>query len=129
MEKKVVVGIVIRSDEILLVKRKPGEGSLLWQFPGGTIESGETAEDAVVRELMEETGAHIRVLDVIGNRIHPYTKKFMIYIACEYLGGDLEVHDDDLEKAEWVKISELNSYFTTPLYEKVGEYLHNHLKK
>ena len=53
----------------------------------------------------------------------------MIYIACEYLGGDLEVHDDDLEKAEWVKISELNSYFTTPLYEKVGEYLHNHLKK
>ena len=129
MDNKVVVGIVTLGDEILLVKRKPGEGALLWQFPGGSAEDGETIEEAVVRELKEETGADVKVLKVIGERVHPYTKKHMAYVACEYIGGDLEVHDEDLEKAQWAKIAELSLYFTTPLYEKVGIYLNSIMNK
>lgn len=127
MDNKVVLGIVTIGNEILLVKRKPGEGALLWQFPGGSIEDDESVEEAVVRELKEETGVDVKVLEIIGERVHPYTKKHMTYIACEYVGGELKVNDDDLEKAEWAKISELRSYFTTPLYERVGEYLQNYL--
>ena len=47
----------------------------------------------------------------------------MSYIACEYVDGVLEVHDDDLKKTEWVKVNQMEELFTTPLYEKVTEYL------
>lgn len=123
MEQKVVVGIVTLDGKILLVKRKPTEGKLLWQFPGGTVEEGETFEEAVVRELKEETGATVVVKENLGERVHPYTKKYMAYIACDYIGGDLSVSDDDLECAAWVPINQLDEYFTTPLYEKVAAYL------
>lgn len=123
MEEKVVVGIVLKDRKVLIVRRKKGEGDLLWQFPGGTVEQGETFEVAVVRELQEETGVVVSVKKNLGERVHPYTKKYMAYMACEYISGELVISDDDLDKAEWVDKSELNNYFTTPLYEAVADYL------
>ena len=60
-----VVGISIINEEILLVKRgvEPDIGS--WCLPGGFIEMGEGTEDAVIRELFEETGVKVEPLDVI----------------------------------------------------------------
>ena len=123
MNPRIVVGIVTLDNKILLVKRKPTESSLIWQFPGGTVENDETLEQAIVRELREEAGITVKVLENIGERIHPYTQKLMTYIACEYVEGDLCVSDDDLECAEWISISEVRKHFTTPLYEKIATYL------
>lgn len=121
---EVVMGIVVKNADVLLVKRKKGEGNLIWQFPGGTLEAGETPQQAVVRELKEETGIESRVLQVIGERVHPYTHKEMAYIACEYISGELCVSDPDLEGAAWVKISELSEYFGgMPLFDAVAAYL------
>ena len=87
------------------------------------VEQGETFEEAVVRELQEETGVTVSVKKNIGERVHPYTKKYMAYIACQYIEGGLAVLDDDLDKAEWVDKNKLNDYFTTPIYEAVVDYL------
>ena len=55
-----VGAIVIRDDEVLLVKRNKPPGRGLWSIPGGSIELGETLQEAAEREIREETGVIIR---------------------------------------------------------------------
>ncbi|MDD3999502.1 MAG: NUDIX domain-containing protein [Bacilli bacterium] len=126
---EVVISIVTKENQVLVVRRAKKEGDLRWQFPGGTIEEGETIEAATIRELKEETGIDGEFIKIIGDRIHPYTKKHIVYIACKYLGGTFAINDSDLDKVEWVDISALKVYFTTQLYEPVEEYLLDALNK
>jgi 8-oxo-dGTP diphosphatase len=60
-----VGGVVIDKDRALLIRRasEPLRGE--WSIPGGMLELGETLEQGVARELLEETGLHVRVLELI----------------------------------------------------------------
>jgi ADP-ribose pyrophosphatase YjhB (NUDIX family) len=60
-----VGGVVIDGERVLLVRRatEPAYGE--WTIPGGLLEVGETLVEGVARELFEETGLHVRVLDLI----------------------------------------------------------------
>lgn len=55
-------GLVIRGDEILMVKVRNLHGETVWTFPKGHLEKGETSEQAAVREVQEETGWRCRVI-------------------------------------------------------------------
>jgi len=126
---EVTVAIVTRNkSEVLIVKRAKGEGKLIWQFPGGTIEAGESIEDATIRELMEETGLKGKAAGIIGSRIHPYTKRHITYVLCEFENGNFCINDPEIDQVLWVNIRDLKQYFTTPLYEPVEEYLNNLIK-
>ena len=72
-DKAVVIGIINKDDKILMIKRAKKEGELEWVFPGGKVEENETEEEACIREVFEETGIHVVVVDKIGERIHPDT--------------------------------------------------------
>ncbi len=122
---EVVMAIVTKEDQVLIVRRAKKEGDLRWQFPGGTIEEGETVETATIRELKEETGIEGEFIEIIGDRLHPYTKKHIAYVACKFVRGTFAINDSDLDKVEWVKIKDLKSYFTTELYKPVENYLLN----
>jgi len=58
--------VVIHNSEILLVKRaaKPFKG--FWTLPGGLMDSGETIEHTAVREVLEETGAKVKIMRMVG---------------------------------------------------------------
>lgn len=125
---EVVIAIVVKSQKILLVKRKMKEGDLLWQFPGGGIENNETPIKAIIREVMEETNIECKPLECLGKRIHPHTKKNIEYWSCEYLSGNAQINlDDDLDEVRWVSIDELYSLLTTDLYNPVEKYLKSKL--
>jgi 8-oxo-dGTP diphosphatase len=70
-----VGGVVIENGKALLIRR--GSEPLLgqWSIPGGTLELGETILEGIARELLEETGLTVRVLDLIEvfERINPYS--------------------------------------------------------
>jgi len=70
-----VGGVLIEGGKALLIRR--GSEPLLgqWSIPGGTLELGETIPEGVARELLEETGLTVRVLDLIEvfERINPYS--------------------------------------------------------
>jgi ADP-ribose pyrophosphatase YjhB (NUDIX family) len=118
------VGAVVLDDEgrLLLVRRArpPGEG--LWSLPGGRIEPGESAEEALAREVAEETGLLVRVGPPVGRvlREAPGGGVFEIRdFACVVRGGRLRAGDDAAE-ARWVPAGELGRW---PLVDRLLETL------
>jgi 8-oxo-dGTP diphosphatase len=97
-----VGGIVFQGDEVLLVKRgrEPGLGK--WSIPGGAVEVGETVERAIQREIEEETGLIIEVVDLIEifERIIPDLQGRILfhYVLLDYWcvikGGQLKAQSD-----------------------------------
>ena len=72
----VAAGLVFRNGRLLITQRPTG-GHLggLWEFPGGKIEPGETFEQALHRELMEELGIEVTILGLIESIEHTYPEK------------------------------------------------------
>jgi 8-oxo-dGTP diphosphatase len=100
------------------------EGSLSWQFPAGQIEPGERPEDAAVRETFEETGLVVAARRVLGDRVHPATKRQMFYVMADALAGSAHVADaDELDAVEWVKLSQVTEYVPYSFYGPVQDHL------
>jgi len=75
MKSVQVVGAVIMNEknEVFCAQRSGSMSQpLLWEFPGGKIEEGESAEEALVREIKEELGCKIQVQDKVADIIHEY---------------------------------------------------------
>ncbi|MGA4964478.1 NUDIX hydrolase [Streptomyces pseudogriseolus] len=116
--------IIVADGKVLMVRRRVSEGELMWQFPAGQIEDGEGAEEAAVRETVEETGLVVAAMKVLGERVHPKTGRLMSYTACEPLQGEARVADDEeLDAVAWVAHSEIADYVPYGLYGPVQEYL------
>jgi 8-oxo-dGTP diphosphatase len=116
--------IIVSEGRVLMVRRRVGEGELLWQFPAGQIEDGEGAQEAAVRETVEETGLVVAATKLLGERVHPKTGRLMSYTACQPLQGEARVADDEeLDAVAWVAHSEIADYVPYGLYGPVQEYL------
>lgn len=120
----VSAAIITDGPRVLMVRRRVKEGELSWQFPAGGVEDGETAEEAAVRETLEETDLTVRSVKYIGDRVHPKSGKFMAYTACEIVSGEARVADDDeLDAVAWVALDEIPEYVPYGLFGPVQEYL------
>ena len=108
--------MVDRSDgapRAALIGRVDRRGRLLWSLPKGHLEAGETAEDAAVREVEEETGIRGRVLAALGTidywfvaedrRIHKTVHHYLL----EASGGQLSDDDVEVDEVAWVPLAEL----------------------
>ncbi len=117
--------IIVDEGCVLMVRRRVGEGDLLWQFPAGAIEEGEAPEDAAVRETAEETGLVVKSDRRIGYlESHPKSGREMFYTACTPVQGEARVADEDeLDAVAWVAHSEIKEYVPYGLFGPVQEYL------
>ncbi|GAA2657850.1 hypothetical protein GCM10009864_25520 [Streptomyces lunalinharesii] len=80
-ERPVSAAVIVRGSHVLLVQRRVTEGDLVWQFPASKVEAGEPAEQAAVRETLEETGLTVEALRLLGERRHPKTGHASIFTA------------------------------------------------
>jgi 8-oxo-dGTP diphosphatase len=129
-KKSIASAITVHEGRVLLVRRRVKEGSLSWQFPGGEIEEGESANEAAVRETREETGLEVKDVAVLGERVHPNTGRTMVYVACEVVGGKATVVDDEeLAELAWSDGGQLTEYVPYPFYGPVQDYLDGNLSK
>lgn len=113
-----VAVVVKRDDEFLMIKRgkEPRKGT--WTVPGGSIELGETLNEAAEREVMEESRLKVKALraftaidaiyrDTEGKLEFHYV---IIYMEAEYLGGEPAAGDDATE-VRWVSSMEIKEGF------------------
>ena len=94
---EVVAAIIVKDGKILATQRGYGEYKDGWEFPGGKVQQGETAEEAIVREIEEE----LRVT------IHP--DKFVTTVDYDYPNFHLTMHcflssitRDELDTVDWL---------------------------
>ncbi|MBN1245035.1 NUDIX hydrolase [Candidatus Bathyarchaeota archaeon] len=121
--KKPVVGvgaIILDGDQILLEKRKNSPGKGKWAVPGGLVDLGETAEQAVIREVKEETGLEVyepRLVDVV-NYISLGERGAVMYhyVIIDYIvtskGGKPKAASD-ADDLKWVPFNEVEKYDLT----------------
>jgi 8-oxo-dGTP diphosphatase len=103
-------GIIIKNKEILLIKRKNPPFKGKWALPGGFIEYGEKAEEAVVREVEEETGLKTQIKKLVGVYSDPARDPRGHTVSVVYLleiyGGKL-LASDDASEVKFYKLNEL----------------------
>lgn len=113
----VSVGLVVRDNKVLMVRRSEPEvagAHLKWEFPGGKVDFGETPEEAVVREIKEETGVIAKVkrllpVTVTTNWDYPWGVQHTLLFGfeCEYVSVEKRPKDHHVENVEWVEIDEV----------------------
>lgn len=119
---RVAVGaVVFNNKRVLLVRRGQPPSEDLWAIPGGSVEIGETLQEAAEREILEETGITIRagepvyMFDAIERdgtgkiRFH----YVIIDLGADYVKGDPTAGDDALE-ARWVTAQEIDELQVSP---------------
>ena len=108
------LAVVIRGDDVLLVRRRNPPDAGLWGYPGGHVDLGETVQAAAARELLEETGVTatprqmIDALDII-ERDESGAVRFhflLVAVLCDWVAGVPQAADD-VHDAAWVPLSEV----------------------
>lgn len=123
-QQPVAAAVVVHEGRVLLVRRRVAEGQLSWQFPAGKVERGETGEVAAVRETKEETGLHVTVVTLLGERVHPVTGRLVSYVACAVEGGTAQVADaDEIAEVAWATLAEIPRYVPYGLFAAVQQHL------
>lgn len=124
---RVVAAIIIENRKVFATQRGYGEFKDGWEFPGGKIEPGETPEEALKREIMEELDTEIEVGDLLDTVEYDYPTFHlsMDCFICKIKLGNLILKEH--EAAKWLTKETLDSVEWLPadrgLVEKIDEYI------
>lgn len=115
-EKMEVVAAIIRKADKFLICQRPANKNLglLWEFPGGKIEPGETGEQAIIRECREELGVTLKVDSFFMDVTHEYpdrTVHLSVYNCSLTDGEPVMLEHNDMR---WITASECSEFVFCP---------------
>jgi 8-oxo-dGTP pyrophosphatase MutT (NUDIX family) len=107
-------GVVVRDGRCIVIvpTRRAADGRKVLALPKGHPAGGESAADAALREVREETGVEARMVEKLGDVRYWYMRggrrisKIVSFFLFEYLSGELDDHDHEVEHAEWMALDE-----------------------
>lgn len=112
---EVVAAVIVKDGTILATQRGYGEFKGKWEFPGGKVEKGENLEQAIIREIKEETNADINVIEYISTIEYDYSTFHLTMhnYLCELLDNNPEFvyHDNEAlehENMVWLDLNDLD---------------------
>lgn len=126
MDKQITVfsAVVLNDNKVLLVLRKEDElpeAHLKWEYPGGKVDFGETPQEAIVREVLEETGIKVKV-----NRLLPYVQTnywkypwgnqqtLCFVFVCDFIKQESRTPDHHVERIDWIEFEKVNDLPSLP---------------
>lgn len=113
---RVVAAVIERSGAYLITQRNDNAVlPLLWEFPGGRVETGESDTGALLREVRHRLGVDVRVEDKLGEHVHEYDA-YDVHIslfACSLPEG-VEPEPLGVRDARWVPLDKLDRYEFPP---------------
>ena len=120
MVTDVVAALIWQGNKFLACQRPPHKArGLLWEFVGGKVESGETLEEALVRECYEELGVKIGVGEVFMTLVHEYpdiTVRLTLFHATIREGTIQMLEHNDIR---WITTDEINNYTFCPADDEI----------
>ena len=99
-----VTGVVIKDGKVLLGRHTYGGGKGMLIIPGGYVNFGETPQDALIREYMEETRVKVNPTDIIGIRFNMHD--WYIAFRAEYVSGEATSDGDENSEVIWLAVEE-----------------------
>jgi 8-oxo-dGTP diphosphatase len=108
----VVAALIVRDQKVLICQRRPDQPmALKWEFPGGKVENGESAEQALRRELDEELGITAQIGDRVAHTRHTYRSGSAIdlqfFLVNQFEG---EMTNRIFNDLRWCPLKELTRY-------------------
>jgi 8-oxo-dGTP diphosphatase len=108
----VAAALILRNKEVLIGQRRADQPmASLWEFPGGKIEPGESAQEALARELSEELGIRAEVGPAVTRIRHHYRRGGAVdlqFFAVREFSG--EISNQIYQQVRWVKLEDLTGY-------------------
>ena len=97
--------IVLQNQQVLLVQR---DNPRFWELPGGGMAPGESAEEAVIREVQEETGVRVEIVELLGwyERTGFRAHRSPVYV-CRPYSGQPQPQDDDIMQVQYFPLHAL----------------------
>ena len=121
---EVVAALIWDKDKFMICQRPANKArALLWEFVGGKVESGETKEQALIRECQEELAVTLSVGDVLMDVVHEYpdiTVHLTLFNATIAEGIPQKLEHNDIK---WIKVSEIDNYSFCPADKEILEKL------
>jgi 8-oxo-dGTP pyrophosphatase MutT (NUDIX family) len=115
-------GVVVSAERdrpsLVVGMRRRGRDSVTWTLPKGTPHPGESTEETALREVAEETGLEIRIVEPLPSIEYAFVqdgtriRKTVHYFLMEPVGGDLSQHDHEFEAVRWVPFDEAAGLLT-----------------
>jgi len=102
----VVIVRVEQGDQLLLAHHRRAT-SPVYTVLAGFIEVGESAEDAVVREVLEESGITVGNVEYLGSQAWPFPGQLMLAYKAQYISGDLKPDRSELADVNWFSRNQL----------------------
>ena len=130
MRVDAAIGVVKRDGRVLICQRKTDDTlGDFWEFPGGKCEPGESLQECLARELMEEVAIKARVVRKLTPIEHDYPDVCVRLhpFLCEHLEG--EATAIECPRTKWVEASELSGYQFPPANESLLEEVVREMKR
>ena len=104
--------------QLVVGMRRRGRDSVTWTLPKGTPHAGESTQETALREVAEETGLEVRIVEPLPSIEYAFAQdgtriqKTVHYFLMEPVGGDLSRHDHEFEDVRWVSFDEAPGLLT-----------------
>ncbi|WP_298144598.1 NAD(+) diphosphatase [uncultured Acinetobacter sp.] len=102
-----VITIITRGDNEVLLAKNARNPRPVYGLIAGFVEVGETLEEAVRRETLEEVGIDVKNLQYLASQPWPFPSNLMLAFRAEYAGGDLVLQEDEISDAAFFKFDQL----------------------
>jgi NAD+ diphosphatase len=101
-----IITLVTRGDECLLAWHKRASEEK-YSCLAGFIEMGESPEQTLAREVMEEVGVRVNNIRYVASQAWPFPGQLMLGYFADYAGGEIQLDEDEIQSAKWFKYNQL----------------------